>query len=258
MSVSVSLVALNQRSQLERLLPTLCPAVRAVGGEILLVDNRSTDGVGTFVAERFPEVKTERNDLVTGYGGNHNLNLRRAAHDYFLVMNCDMEITRDDDLRTLFDFMGAQKDVGIVTARVVGRDGEIQGLNKRFPTVLDLSLRRFAPPRLAALFRSRLDRYEMRDLGYDVVCDVEFISGAFMWCRTALLRALHGFDTRYFLYFEDVDLCRRVQRSHRTVYLPQVRVIHDWGRASHRDAWHAWQFVRSATIYFRTWGLRLA
>ena len=97
---------------------------------------------------------------------------------------------------------------------------------------------------------------EMRDVGYDHIYDVPLLSGSFMFCRTALLRKLRGFDPKYFLYFEDFDLCRRVQETHRTVYNPYSSVIHFWKRASHINLVFTYYFMRSAFLYFNRWGYK--
>jgi hypothetical protein len=108
------------------------------------------------------------------------------------------------------------------------------------------------------LFRERLDSYEMRDVGYEAVCDVPFMTGAFMCCRTDVLKAIGGFDERFFLYFEDADLSRRVQQfGFRTAYFPEACVTHAWERMAHRNWRMAWVFSISAWRYFRKWGLRL-
>ena len=96
----------------------------------------------------------------------------------------------------------------------------------------------------------------MRDVGYEHTYDVPFLSGSFLFCRTDLLKSLGGFDPGFFLYFEDVDLCRRVQRTHRTVYYPDVSAVHFWGRSAHKDWWYSAQFMRSAARYFNKWGYR--
>jgi GT2 family glycosyltransferase len=154
--------------------------------------------------------------------------------------------------------MDRHPDVGILGVKVLNADGTIQGLNKRYPTVLDLFLRRCLPDALRRFCQQRLDFYEMRDVGYERECDIEYVSGAFMFCRTDVLRAVGGFDRRYFLYFEDVDLCRRVQRTHRTSYFPGASVTHFWHRDAHKDAYYARLFVNSAARYFTRWGWRLA
>jgi hypothetical protein len=78
-----------------------------------------------------------------------------------------------------------------------------------------------------------------------------------MFCRTNLLKAIGGFDERFFLYFEDFDLCRRVQRTHRTVYCPNVAVTHFWKRAAHKNWRHTLCFLMSAFRYFNRWGYRM-
>ena len=74
MDISISLISVNQRSDLERLLPSLSEAVKSVSSEILLVDNRSADGSGNFVRQAYPEINVMENPRITGYGENHNLN----------------------------------------------------------------------------------------------------------------------------------------------------------------------------------------
>ncbi len=254
--VTISLVGCNQRADLARLLPSLTTAASLVPSQILLVDNRSSDGTTEFVARSFPAVQITRNPKRTGYGGNHNLNLQKAQGRYFVVMNSDMQVTRDVFV-SLRDYMDDNPEVGVVSPRVLNEDGSVQGLNKRHPTVVDLFLRRFVPKHFQQHFQRRLDYYEMRDVGYEQVCDVPFLSGAFMFCRTDALKSLRGFEPGYFLYFEDVDLCRRLQQTHRTVYYPYVSVTHFWERSNHRSWIYTYYFVVSAFRYFGRWGLKL-
>lgn len=254
--ITVSLVSVNQRADLERLLPSLLPAVGMVRGEILLVDNRSLDGTSEWVRQNYPGVNIVYNPNKAGYGANHNLNLQRARGRYFVIMNSDMKVSRDVFVR-LRDFMEEHLDIGIVSPRVLNEDGTIQALNKRYPTVLDLFLRRFWPKQWHRFVQQRLDYYEMRDVGYNRECDVPNLSGCFMFCRTDLLKSLGGFDPGYFLYFEDTDLCRRVQKTHRTMYVPETSVFHYWHRSAHKKWIYTWFFVLSAAHYFRKWGLKI-
>lgn len=254
--VTISLVSHKQLHDLERLLPSLISAAASLPSEVLLVDNRSQDGTEEYVSGGAPRVDILHNPAVAGYGENHNLNLSRARGRYFVVMNCDMVVS-EEIFVGLRNFMDQNDDVGIVSPKILNEDGTIQGLNKRYPTLLDLVLRRFVPKTLQFFVQRRLDYYEMRDVSYEHMIDIPFLSGAFMFCRTELLRRLGGFDPRYFLYFEDVDLCRRVQQTHRTVYLPDYSVIHFWQRSAHRDWKYTYYFIKSAFRYFRRWGFRL-
>lgn len=253
--ITVSVVAYNQRADLERLLPTLRVATSRLDAEVVIVENRSTDGTAELLAG-IGGIEVISNRKRTGYGGNHNLVIRRARGAYIAIMNADM-IVDAGVFVLLKEFMDANPGVGIVTPKVLNEDGTVQGLNKRLPTLWDLFLRRFAPRFVQRRFQRRLDFYEMRDVGYEEVCDVPFVSGAFMFARTRLLQDLGGFDERYFLYFEDVDLCRRVARTHRTSYFPGATVVHAWKRASHRKPRYLWYFVSSAAKYFLRWGIRI-
>ncbi len=256
-SITISLLSFSQKHHLERLLPTLMPAAERCGATILMVDNRSRDGSSDFVRTQYPRVQVVSNPLRTGYGGNHNINMRRADSDYFVIMNSDMTV-QVDTFEKLAQFMDANPDIGICAPKIVNEDGTIQGLNKRIPTVFDLFARKFLPPWIQRFFQRRLDAYEMRDIGYDHQYDSPLLSGAFMFCRTDLLKRLGGFDESYFLYFEDYDLCRRVQKTHRTVYVPVTEVVHFWERSAHKSHKYALWFMEGAARFFWRWGVKLA
>jgi hypothetical protein len=254
--VTISLVSVNQRNDLARLLPSLKVAANCLSSEILLVDNRSQDGSGDFVRQSFPEIQVVSNSKKSGYGENHNINLKRALGRFCVIMNSDMTVDRDVFV-ALRDYMVQHSNVGVVAPKILNPDGTHQGLNKRYPTLWDLFLRRFMPKRLQHFFQRRLDYYEMRDIGYHRECEVPFLSGAFMFCRSDLLKKLGGFDSRYFLYFEDADLCRRIQQTHRTMYYPAAAVTHYWARSAHKQWKYSWIFVSSAWRYFNRWGYKL-
>ena len=127
-----------------------------------------------------------------------------------------------------------------------------RGRRKLLPHPLELLVRRFFP--LLHSSSGRLARYELHGSGYARVMDVPALSGCFLLMRIATLRRVGLFDERFFLYFEDVDLSRRVGRVARTVFVPHVAVVHDFGRGSCRD----WRLFRhhlvSAARYFNKWG----
>ncbi len=193
-----------------------------------------------------------------GFGRGHNWCLERAEPSrYYLVLNPDVFVPRGT-LEELAGFMDRNPAVGIVSPKVVGEDGRVQHLNKRDPTVYDLFLRRFLPAPLRRAFRNRLERYEMRDAGYESGCDVPFLPGAFMFCRTGALRSVSGFDPRYFLYFEDADLTRKMRAAGwRTVYHPGATVTHVWDRAAHKNLRMAAVLAVNGVRYFSKWGWKL-
>jgi GT2 family glycosyltransferase len=190
-----------------------------------------------------------------GYGRAHNWAISHAEPSkYHLVLNPDI-IIPSGTIRSLIQFMENHPDVGMVCPRILNEDGSDQYLNKRYPSVMDFFIRRFVPHIFDPLFKRRLDYYEMRDVGYDKMCDVEVMTGAFMLCRTNVLKALAGFDPRYFLYLEDFDLSRKFQQNgFRTVYCPNAAVIHYWTRDSHKNIRMTLIFIASMYRYFSKWG----
>jgi len=113
-----------------------------------------------------------------GYGKGHNWAIERGdASRYHLIMNPDIVIT-PGTMEKLTAFMDANPDVGMVCPRVLNEDVTDQYLNKRYPNVMDRFARRFLPRPFQPIIKHRLERYEMRDIGYDKICDVEVMSGA--------------------------------------------------------------------------------
>jgi hypothetical protein len=180
-----------------------------------------------------------------------------ANSRYHAICNPDILIA-SDIFTPLVEFMETHPKIGLSCPKFLNLDGSVQPLNRQYPNMVDLFLRRFLTPALAPLFQKRLSSYDMRDVGYDHSYDVPFVSGAFMFCRTSVLKAVGGFDERFFLYFEDADLSRKVQaHGYRTVYCPEVAVTHAWERLAHKSWRGTWIFIKSAYQYFRKWGFKL-
>jgi len=189
-----------------------------------------------------------------GYGAGHNLAIRRNVCDFHLILNPDVLLAENALLQALA-FMAAHPDAGLLTPAVVDGLGNRQYLCKRYPAVLDLLLRGFAPSFFKQLFKKRLDRYELRDLlGDAVVWDMPIVSGCFMLFRRSVLTQVQGFSPAYFLYFEDFDISLRTARVARTAYVPTVRITHFGGHAAKKGRRHIGMFLRSAFTFFNQHG----
>lgn len=190
-----------------------------------------------------------------GYGRAHNLGiLYSQPSKYHVILNPDIVIPHGT-INSLVRYMDDDPNIGLVCPKVLNEDTSIQPLNRRYPTIFDLFIRRFLPKRLHSLLEKRLSWYETRDIGYEKPHDVEFMTGCFMFCRTSVLITVGGFDGRYFMYFEDCDLGRKFQNAgFRTVYYPCVTVTHLWERASHKRIKMTWVFIINMVRYFNKWG----
>jgi GT2 family glycosyltransferase len=193
-----------------------------------------------------------------GYGRGHNVALEGSAADYHLILNPDA-ILEPDTLAEALRFLSANPDVGLLTPEVRGAEGERQYLCRRYPSVLVLFLRGFAPGWLKRRFQPLLDRYELRDrMDTDVLPDVPLASGCFMFARREELAAVGGFSPEYFLYFEDYDLSMRMRRRSRIAYVNRVRIVHHGGEAAKKGRTHVRLFLASALRFFRTHGWKIA
>jgi|SRR6185437_4039518 len=191
-----------------------------------------------------------------GFGRGHNLALKQLAGvdaPYHLILNPDIRFALDA-LSRLADVMDSHPEVGLVMPKVIYPDGSNQFLCKLLPAPIDLALRRFLPGRWKGIAHKRTSLYELRFLDCDAPAYVPSLSGCFMFARRSVLKAVGGFDERFFLYMEDVDLCRRMLGVSRLLYWPRVTVEHVHQMGSYRNRklllWH----IRSAIQYFNKWG----
>jgi GT2 family glycosyltransferase len=249
--VSCSIVCyLSRHDQVERLLAGVTTARPDL--LVYLVDNSPTDAFRS-LAGRFG-VRYHHQPHNPGYARAHNWALRdaiAAGSAYHFVLNPDIQIPLDG-IGKLLAYMEQHPDVGLLAPRVHYPDGRLQPLCKLLPHPIELLVRRFFP----LLHRSsgRLARYELHASGYSRVMDVPALSGCFMLMRVETLARAGLFDERFFLYFEDVDLSRRIGRIARTVFVPHVAVVHDYARGSYRDWRLLWHHLVSAGRYFNKWG----
>ncbi|UXY15558.1 glycosyltransferase family 2 protein [Chitiniphilus purpureus] len=218
---------------------------------VLVFDNGVDPALAQEVARRGWVYRTEGRNLGFGSGHNRLIGLLSAYPEADLHLLCNPDILwHDNPLPALTGYLDRHPGVVAVMPDVQGLDGERQYLAKRKPTPFILFGRRFLPRRWIA---GRVDHYEMRDLDFSRDHVVPIISGCFMLLRTAALRAVGGFDERYFLYLEDYDLCRRLQGQGGAVALaPQARVLHGHTRSSYSWGWPLWWHIRSAFRYFLT------
>ncbi len=189
-----------------------------------------------------------------GYGRGHNYGIAASVEsgaDYHLVVNPDVYWT-DPVIQSLADYMDANPDCGLVMPKILYPDGETQYLCKMLPSPTDLIVRRFIPVKGV---RRRLNtRYELRGFDYDTPMEVPSLSGCFMFMRCSVLRNVGYFDPRFFMYAEDLDLCRRIGSQSKTVFYPKVSVYHAYAKGSYHNRRLLRYHLNSTFKYFNKWG----
>jgi GT2 family glycosyltransferase len=248
-TVSISIVTYNSELYIGKLLDSIARHVHGVDPDIYVIDNGSTDRTVEIISSRVsPAVTLIQSPKNKGFGGGHNTILDRIDSQYHVCANPDIVLC-EDTISAMAHYMDAHGDIGLLAPKILNMDGSVQALPNKNPKMLYLISRRV---NLRFLRKYRRE-YEMQEQDYDRKFDIEFCSGCFMFLRTALFKELGGFDERFFLYFEDADLTRRVRQRARVEYNPDYKVYHAWARAGHRQLKYLAVQIVSMIKYMAKW-----
>ena len=220
-------------------------------GHLYVIDNSPTPlQHNLFKQSRVHYQHTGKN---LGFGAGHNLAISKLPiiSDFHLLLNPDISFNIDV-LPYLKKTMQGNSDIGALMPKIVYPNLELQHLCKLLPSPLDLIFRRFVP--VGALRDLINKRYELHSLQQNQRVEIPSLSGCFLLLRTSLLRSVGGFDSRYFMYMEDVDLVRRIGDVSRTVYDPSVYAVHAYAKGSYKDKKLLAYHLISAFAYFNKWG----
>lgn len=186
-----------------------------------------------------------------GYGRGNNLAIDRSLSDYHLILNPDVELDRHALVEGI-GFLQKHPEVSLVAPAATNENDEPEYLAKRMPGLLVILLRGLNNAFLNRLFQKLLDSYTYKDKHpFTSPMEIELASGCFMLCRTSTLKQVGGFSKRYFLYFEDFDLSRKMSRLAKVFLVPQVKIVHLGGKAATKGWKHIKMFLHSYFI-FRT------
>jgi GT2 family glycosyltransferase len=226
--VSVIVAAHNARPYIER---TLRELVRT-GDEVILVDCASHDGTSAVVREGFPDVQLVQMDINKGYGAALNEGVKAASGAYFLLMNADAWPI-GQAVERLLAFATAEPRLGAVGPRLRNADGSLQPSVRGFPTLWRLATEYFFLRRLAPHSRF-LNAFYSAQFDHESTRDAEFLVGAVLLVGRQAFEEVEGFDTAFFMFNEEVDLCYRLRRAGwRVVFFPEAEFVHLGGASTH-------------------------
>jgi len=220
--------------------------------KMVIVDNSPTEELGPFCRTLGTEyLYTGKNH---GFGAAHNIAFKQFTNSkYHLVLNPDVQFEHKV-LGELVAFLDLNESVGLVMPQVVYPNGSPQKLCKRLPDPLDIIVRRLLPGFLQHLFRGRMSAFELCDMDMSKILSVPYLSGCFMLLRRKALQEVGLFDEQFFMYFEDIDLTRRIHKLYDTVYYPHTTIVHRHEKGSYKSAWLLFCGLQSAVRYFNKWG----
>jgi hypothetical protein len=252
--VSAVLVNYNAGRELGRALQSIADEASGQPWEAVVVDNASTDGSADVAATFAPFVRVLRNTENVGFARGVNQGLAATSGPFVLIMNPDCHLA-PGALALLRLEIDRSASYAIVGPRILNPDGSVQGSARGDPNMLTglfgrtTVLRRILPD-LAVSKRNVIDEAATANGGLTV----DWVSGACMLARREALQQVGGFDERYFLYWEDADLCRRLRgRGYQIRYAPQATAVHQVGQSSRSLRAPAIRaFHESAYLYYAT------
>lgn len=194
--------------------------------EVIVVDNASTDDTVPMVRESFPWVRLIANLENKGFARANNQGINISHGEYLLFLNPDTEIVEDSFFK-IINYLDSHEDVGIVGCKLIYPDGSLQKSCRRFPTI-DVALWQHHGEFLIKDIQKIMDNYFMKNMDYNIVQEVDQPMGAVLMVKKKALNDIGGYmDEKYFMFFDEVDLCYRIkQKGWKIVYFPDTKVIH--------------------------------
>ena len=226
MDLSIIIVNWNTRPLLERCLESIFRAAGNLSVEIFVVDNASKDDSQEVLKKRFQgRVNLIFNEKNLGFAKANNQALKRAKGHFILFLNPDTEVL-GDDLIKIVKLMRRNRDYGVVGCQLIGVDGEIQPSVRRFPTLISQILILLKLHQLFPQLEPLADYYAY-DFDYRKLQEVDQVAGAFFMVRREVFEEVGLLDENFFIWFEEVDFCKRVKEAGwKVVYTPEVKILH--------------------------------
>ena len=220
MILTISIVTANNKELILDCLRSIYGTIENLATEVYVVINASDDDSEEAISNKFPDVKLIVNQEKLGFTNNHNMVMRRANGKYILVLNDDT-IMLKGALPKMVDFMETNPEAGIVGCKLLNPDGSPQwscgwSINYTFEMFKVGVLRSLLP--------------FIKDTHYKHTKEVLWVSGACLMIKTEVVRRVGMFDENFIIYFEDGDLCYRVNRAGwKVIFYPHAEIIHYLG-----------------------------
>ena len=220
--------------------------------EIIVVDNNSRDGIEQMMEEEFPQVKFIQSDKNAGMGAGNNLGIKAASGKYVLILNPDIFVY-PESIRKLHEHIRERADIGLLAPKLVNADRSLQLTCYRWHGLLTPIYRRTLFGRLPS-GQKDLARFLMMEWDHEQTQEVDWIQGSCIVIPKRVLDEVGLFDEQFFMYFEDTDLCRRINKAgYKNVYFPETEVIHMHRRQSADGGFFNVLFNKMTRVHLISW-----
>ncbi len=251
--IKISASIVLYKEDFEELKKTInCFLAIPLAKKLFLIDNTKN----SLFRDKFKkdEIVYIENKVNIGFGAAHNKILDKIEHlsKYHLILNPDVTFNKDV-IPNLINELKKNTEVAMIAPKVLFPNKTHQYSCRRYPTLMELFIRRIKI--IKPLFKQQLHKGEYRDMDLNIPFHPESLTGCFHLYNTNDLINLKGFDERYFLYMEDVDICKKIDLSgKKKLYFPDVKIIHIANFGSAKEIRLLIYHISSAFKYFRKWG----
>ena len=248
MQLSVIILNYNVRYFLEQCVLSVQKALEGIDGEIIVIDNNSSDDSCVMMQQRFPEVKLISNTENLGFPKGNNIGVAQAKGEYICILNPDTIVAED----TFFKILNPTNwtpETGIIGCKLIDGAGNfLPESNRGIPTPWVSFTKIFGLYKISNLF----GKYYAQHLSKEQSGKVEILVGAFMFMKKDLYTKIGGFDENCFMYSDDIDLSYQVlQQGKYNYYFHDTTVIHFKGESTVRDGTYMKRFQEAMNFFYR-------
>ncbi|MDD5020562.1 MAG: glycosyltransferase family 2 protein [Endomicrobiaceae bacterium] len=195
---------------------------------ITVVDNASTDDTVNFLETEHPSINLIKSDINLGFSAGNNLALKKSNADYIMLLNSDMELTeKSKNIDVLIEYLESNQNAGMTTPKLLLSDGKLDmACHRGEPGLMDVFFYFAGFEKLFPKVKF-FTKYHMLYKDFLTIHEVDAITGACMIMKTEVLKKIGYFDERFFMYSEDMDLCRRFrEKGYKIIFYPEIEIIH--------------------------------
>lgn len=252
--MELSIIILNYKTKglVKQCLKNLIANMGDLSYEIIVVDNNSNDGIEQMLKEKYPEVRFIQSGKNLGFAGGNNVGMRQAQGKYLMILNPDITIL-NNAVEKMVKFMDANPDVALAGPRLINPNGSCQVSCRTFIETKHIILLR-TPLFKLPFAKSILDKHLMADFDRLSNRQVECLHGACLIARKSAVDKIGMFDERYFMYFEDIDWCRRFwQANYKVYFIGEAEMVHLLEKASDHGSWNFWKLDKTTRWHLASW-----
>jgi len=250
--LSIVIVSWNVKELLQKCLDSIYKHQAKLRLEVIVVDNASTDNTIEMLKKDFPQTTVIANQKNLGFAAANNQGVLKSSSEFILVLNPDTEIVKDA-LSKMLEFMKKNHQIGIAGCKHLNPGWTLQPSVRRFPSFWPLF---FILTKIAKIFPNIpvVYNYLAKDFNYKMTQPVDQVAGSFFLMRKKTLDEIGLFDENFFLWFEEVDLCKRAKDTDWQVwYNTEAEIIHHGGQSFNQRMTLKKQklFFQSAWYYYK-------